>query len=87
MAIGKYPRTIPTQWYTVGAMAAGGVEVRAGCRTCSLVVRFSPAMLAAYHGAEFSLINREAKCRQVGCGGRVFFMANGRGRFESLMLD
>ena len=44
-------------------------------------------MLAAYHGAEFSLINREAKCRQVGCGGRVFFMANWRGRFESLMLD
>ena len=87
MAKGKYPRTIPTQWHTVGAMVAGDVEVRAWCRTCSLVLKVSPAMLGAYHGSDFSLINREARCRQVGCKGTVFFMANGRGQFERLMLE
>ncbi len=87
MGKGKYPRSIPTQWLTVGAMAASGTDVRAWCRKCSLVLKVSPAMLAAYHGPDFSLMNRLTKCRQVGCDGTVFFLANGRGRFESLLTD
>jgi len=87
MGKGKYGRSIPPQWRTVGAMASSGTDVRAWCQTCSLVLKVSPAMLAAYHGPEFSLINRRAKCRQVSCNGMVFFMANGRGRFESLIFD
>jgi hypothetical protein len=62
MGKGKYPRSIPTQWQTVGAMAANGTDVRAWCRKCSLVLK-------------------------VGCDGTVFFLANGRGRFESLLTD
>lgn len=87
MGKGKYARTMPSDWRTVGEMVASGVEVRAWCRKCSLVLKVSPAMLAAYHGPDFSLINLETKCRQVGCDGTVFFMANGRGRFESLMFE
>jgi hypothetical protein len=87
MGKGKYGRTIPPTWRTVGAMVADGVEVRAWCRKCNLVLEASPAMLAAYHGADFSLVNRLAKCRQVWCDGEVFFMANGRGRFESLLFE
>ena len=87
MGKGKYGRGFSPEWLTVDAMAANGVEVRAWCRKCSLVLKVSPAMLATYHGPDFSLINRLARCRQVGCDGEVFFMANGRGRFESLLFD
>jgi len=31
------------------------------------VLKVSPAMLAAYYGAEFSLVNRLARCRKVDC--------------------
>lgn len=87
MAKGQTPRIIPHRYQTVGAMAAEGVAVRAWCRSCGLVLEVSPAMLAAYHGPDFSLVNRLARCRKVGCSGEVFFLAHGHGRFEPLLLD
>lgn len=87
MGKGKYPRIIPSHFQTVGAMAAASVPVRAWCRSCGLVLEVSPAMLAAYHGADFSLVNRLARCRKVDCNGEVFFLAYGHARFESLLFD
>ena len=87
MSKGKNPPMVQSRYLTVGAMVAAGVRVRAWCRTCGLVLEVSPAMLAAYHGADFSLVNRLAKCRKVGCDGEVFFLAKGHGRFVPLLFD
>ncbi len=87
MGKGRYPRIIPHDFQTVGAMAAANVPVRAWCRSCGLVLKVSPAMLAAYYGAEFSLVNRLARCRKVDCDGEVFFLARGHARFETLLYD
>ena len=84
MPKGLHPRIVPEAWRTVGQMAEAGIRVRAWCRKCGTVLEVSPAMMAAYHGPGFSLLGLEAPCRVVGCDGRVFFMADGRGRFENL---
>lgn len=87
MPKGVRPPSIQDRYRTVGKMAAAGVGVRAWCRKCGLVLQVEPAMLAAYHGADFSLINRTARCRSVTCDGEVFFLAEGHGRYVSLVFD
>lgn len=87
MAKGQRPPIVSAQYKTVGAMASAGIGVRAWCRKCGLVLQVEPAMLAAYFGSDFSLVNRTARCRSVECDGEVFFLAQGHGRYVSLIFD
>jgi hypothetical protein len=87
MPKGLKPRLVPRRFATVGAMAAEGVSVRSWCRSCGLVLNVSPAMLSAYYGADFSLVDRIVVCRSVTCEGETFFLANGHGRYETLLIN
>lgn len=87
MPKGLKPRIVPARYATVGAMAEANVSVRSWCRKCALVMDVSPAMLAAYHGPDFSLIDRIATCRSVTCDGETFFLAGGHGRYETLLIN
>lgn len=81
---GKVERLVPLRFQTVGRMDDEGVEVRAYCRTCDLLLEVSPKLLRQAYGDNYSLIGRRLKCRRVGCDGTVLFMAEGHGRFEPL---
>jgi DNA replication protein DnaC len=61
-----------------------GVEVRAYCQTCDLMLRVSPDMLSRAYGDSYTLIGERPKCRRVGCSGSVLFLAQGQVQFEPL---
>lgn len=58
---------------SVGAMLAGGWEVEAWCGVCGIKLRVELAGIVAAKGASYSLWDRRARCRRVGCQGRVRF--------------
>lgn len=51
-------------------------RVRCSCRKCNVTLEVNVRLLMAYHGEHYSLIDKIARCRVVGCGGEVFFLAS-----------
>jgi hypothetical protein len=78
------PHIMPKCFATLDGMVEERVRVRSWCRKCGTVLEVSPTLLMAYHGPDFSLVEREDPCCCVGCDGVVFYLANGHGRFEPL---
>ena len=54
-------------------MRAAGWVVTAYCPECKLVIAADPRLVERLGGADFSLWNRQAPCRWLGCPGRVEF--------------
>lgn len=65
----------PTWMATVGAMARRQILVRSQCRRCGALMRVDPAELAARHGAGWSLIDAQERCRMVACDGAAYYLA------------
>ena len=56
-------------------MLAERWDVIAVCGRCGLVTRVNLGIIAKVRGRGFSLWNRKARCRKVGCSGHVAFHA------------
>jgi hypothetical protein len=73
----NFERWPPIAWRrsaeTVGQMRGAHWQVFAYCRTCHLTVTVDLRVIELARGADFSLWNRQAKCRRLGCGGPVEF--------------
>lgn len=65
----NFERWPPIAWRrsaeTVGQMRAARWQVFAYCRTCHLTVTVDVRMIELARGANFSLWNRQAKCRRA----------------------
>lgn len=60
---------------TVQQMQDQAWDLLSKCDTCGLLMRVDLATIIKVRGPEFSLWNRTSRCRRVGCGGRVEFLA------------
>lgn len=73
----NYDRWPPEAWRrsaeTVGRMRANGWTVLAYCRACNLTMVVDLRAIERLRGTDFSLWNRRAPCRRLGCRGRVEF--------------
>ncbi len=73
----KFDRWPPEAWRAgaegVGRMRAAGWTVLAYCPTCNLTIVVDLDCLERLRGSDFSLWNRRAACRRLGCSGRVEF--------------
>ena len=73
----NFERWPPEAWRrsagTVGRMRANGWTVLAYCPVCQLTMTVDLSLLETVRGPEFSLWNRRAPCRRLGCAGRVEF--------------
>jgi len=65
----------PTWTRTVGAMNARNILVRSQCRRCGALMRVDLADMVARHGAGWSLIDVQERCRMVACEGAAFYLA------------
>ncbi len=75
----NFDRWPPEAWRrqadTVARMRAGGWAVFAYCATCKLTIAVDLGLIERLRGPDFSLWNRRAPCRRLGCAGRVEFQA------------
>jgi hypothetical protein len=73
----NYERWPPEAWRrsakTVARMRANGWTVLAYCPACTLTIAVDLALVERIRGADFSLWNRRAPCRRLGCPGKVEF--------------
>lgn len=71
---------------TLSRMIAGHWAVISSCRQCGLQMVVDLALLARLKGPNFSLWNRKAPCRRIGCPGFVVFRGKAPGMtgFEEL---
>lgn len=60
---------------SVDDMRRLGWDVISRCPTCGLVMRVDLSALATLRGPSFSLWNRKARCRRLGCTGHASFQA------------
>jgi hypothetical protein len=60
---------------TVGAMRKRNIHVRSQCRRCGALMRVDLDDLVARHGAGWSLIDKQERCRMVACDGAAFYLA------------
>lgn len=65
----------PSMLQTVGAMQKRNIHVRSQCRRCGALMRVDLGDLVARHGAGWSLIDTQDRCRMVACDGAVFYLA------------
>ncbi|MET0295361.1 MAG: hypothetical protein ABW042_10130 [Phenylobacterium sp.] len=59
----------------VEAMRRQGWDVISHCPACGLTMRVDLAALAILKGSDFSLWDRRARCRRIGCAGYASFQA------------
>ena len=64
---------------TVSAMRRDGWDVLSQCPVCGLVMTVDLALMIRVSGPAVSLWNRRAKCRRLGCAGKVQFLAKAPG--------
>jgi hypothetical protein len=64
---------------TVTDMRRAGWDVLSRCDACGLVMRVDLALIETVSGPATSLWNYRARCRRVGCTGRVDFLARAPG--------
>ncbi len=73
----SFDRWPPEAWRrgaaTVGRMKAANWTVLAYCPTCMLTMAVDLGIVERLRGPDFSLWNRQAPCRRLGCIGRVEF--------------
>jgi hypothetical protein len=79
------PRIWPHWTRDLGAMLAGGAEVRFACPGCRRLFDVDLASLAVLRGAGWSLIDRRARCKASKCRARGDFVA-AAGRHEPFLL-
>jgi hypothetical protein len=72
---------------TVGQMARQGWDVISRCQDCGLMLRVNLAVIAKVKGPGFSLWNRKARCRRIGCQGWTSFQARAPGMHYHEALD
>ncbi len=74
---------------SVDAMRRQNWEVISHCGRCGLMMPVDLALVAKVKGAAYSLWNRKARCRRLGCTGFVTFQAKAPGMigFEDLSAD
>ncbi|OYY73892.1 MAG: hypothetical protein B7Y43_19905 [Sphingomonas sp. 28-62-20] len=66
----------PIWMRTVGAMQRRNILIRSQCRRCGALMRVDPVDPVARHGAGWSLIDAQERCRMVACDGAVFYLAS-----------
>jgi hypothetical protein len=64
---------------TVEQMHRANWDVLSRCDACALVMRVNLAAIIKVNGPQFSLWNRKARCRRIGCVGFVDFQAKAPG--------
>jgi hypothetical protein len=73
----NFDRWPPEAWRrsaeNVARMRAKGWTVLAYCPVCQLTMAVDLGLIERLRGPEFSLWNRQAPCRRLGCAGRVEF--------------
>ena len=73
----NFDRWPPEAWRrgaeSVGRMRANGWTVLAYCPVCNLTISVDLRLIEQLKGEAFSLWNRQAPCRRLGCKGRVEF--------------
>ena len=68
-------RLAPAWARTLAAMRGPRTYVRSQCRRCGALMREDVDALIGIHGGQASLIDRQARCRMVGCDGAAFYLA------------
>jgi len=65
------------------------IQVRTRCRRCDVLMRSDLSDLAGRYGANMCLIDRQERCRMVGCDGAAFYLATPRygGPWHILLAD
>ncbi|WP_256215319.1 hypothetical protein [Sphingobium sp. AP50] len=75
----RMPAKIEPLWprwaKTVGVMLQRNILLRSQCRRCGTLMRVEPADLVARHGAGWSPIDHQERCRMVGCDGASYYLA------------
>ncbi|HEX8444117.1 MAG TPA: hypothetical protein VF631_10780 [Allosphingosinicella sp.] len=79
------PRIWPHWARSIGGMLAGGAAVRFACGGCRRLFDVDLTALAVLRGAEWSLIDRRARCKASKCRARGLFVA-AAGRHEPFLL-
>jgi len=72
---------------TVGQMIAEDWDVISICRTCGLAMKADLRLVALARGPDFSLWNRNARCRRLFCAGWVEFQAKAPGMTQHEALQ
>ena len=68
-------RLAPAWTASLQAMRLRQILVRSQCRRCGALMREDVDALIGLHGAGASLIDRQARCRMVGCDGAAYYLA------------
>ena len=68
----KRPAYLPSSVKTVGAMIADGMHITWSCSNGHFGV-VALRQVAAQRGPDFSLVGKQAPCREPGCKGQVHF--------------
>jgi hypothetical protein len=68
-------RFSPAWTASLAAMRRPQIRVRARCRRCGALVREDVDALIGLYGEGASLIDRQARCRMVGCDGAAYYLA------------
>jgi len=68
-------RLAPAWARTLAAMRGPRTQVRSQCRRCGALMREDVDALIGLHSGQASLIDRQARCRMVGCDGATFYLA------------
>ncbi len=73
----NFDRWPPEAWRrsagTIARMRAAGWTVLAYCSVCNLTISVDLGRVERLRGPDFSLWNRRAPCRRLGCLGKVEF--------------
>jgi hypothetical protein len=74
---------------SIGLMRHRKIQVRTQCRRCGVLMRADLSDLAGRYGANMCLIDRQERCRMVGCDGAAFYLATLRygGPWHRLLAD
>jgi hypothetical protein len=95
----RYPRMMrsdaaiiafmPAWAATLGAMRRHHVQLRSCCRRCGALTREELDTLICIHGEQTSLIDRQRRCRMVGCDGAAYYLASRGydGRWHELLAS
>lgn len=65
---------MPAWAATLGAMRRHHVQLRSCCRRCGALTREELDTLICVHGEQASLIDRQRRCRMVGCDGAAYYL-------------
>jgi hypothetical protein len=70
-------------------MIEDGWVVMAKCGACAIVLNVDLKLISRIKGRGFSLWNKTAPCKRVGCGGVAHFIGNppGLGRSHQIVLN